>query len=352
MKKTILSCILAGIIQLSMAQPETAKRLVDEGVSLHDRGDYANAIAKYDQALQADPDNLGALSEKAYSLLAFGKPDETVKICKHALDKHKGHTGLSTVYVTYGNALDMLKQPKKSLAIYNRGIEAFPDFYLLHFNKGITLAGQEKYEDASVSFQTALKANPRHASSHNALARLSHGGNQKVPALLAYCRFLTLEQKGDRAKQNGANLLSLSTGGAKQTGDNAVTITLDPSTLNQAGKKSKKENDFSGAEFFLSMDAALDYDKANKNKTAPERFARKAESLFSMLGETAKDNRGFFWEYYVPYFVEMKEKKLIEPFSNIVLAATGDTTASEWLNKHADDVQKFNAWSNGYVWNP
>lgn len=352
MKKVLLYTVLSFATHFSLAQPEVAKRLVDEGVSLHDRGDYVNAIAKYDQALQADADNLLALSEKAFSLLAMGKPDESVDVSKHALEKHKGEPGLSLVYVTYGNALDMLKEPKKSLSIYNQGIKQFPDFYLLHFNKGITLAGLEKYEDASLSFQTALKANPLHASSHNALARISEGSNQKIAGLLAYCRFIALEQKSERAKQNAKSVLNILSSGVKQTGENAVTISLDPATLSQAGKKSKKENDFSSSEFFLSMSGAMDYEKPFKDETASQRFARKMSSLFSYMDETSKDNKGFFWEYYVPYFVEMKQKDLLVPFSNIVLSATGDTTASEWLNTHGEEVQKFTAWSKGFVWNP
>lgn len=323
--------------------------MVNEGVSLHDRGDFEGAIAKYDEALKADTDNFLALSEKAYSLLALGKPDETVKICKYTLDKHENAKDLSLVFVTYGNALDMLKEPKKSIAIYNQGIKKYPDFYLLHFNKGITLAGQEKYDDASLSFQAALKGNPAHASSHNALARITAGTNQKVAGLLAYCRFLALEQKTQRAKENAAALLGIMGSGVKQTGENAITISVDAGTLNQMNKKSKKENDFSSAELMLSLSGAMDYEEPFKNENPAQRLARKMGSLIGFLGETANDNRGFFWDHYVPYFVEMKEKNFLEPFSNIVQSTAGDTAATEWLNTHAEDVQKFLTWSKGFA---
>jgi tetratricopeptide (TPR) repeat protein len=348
MKKTILLCAFLCVIKFSLAQPEEAKRLVDEGVTLHDRGDYQNAIAKYDLALKMDPDNLLALSEKAYSLLSLGNPEESESVCKRALEKHKGSAGLRTVYVTYGNALDLQKQPKKSLAIYNEGIKKFPDFYLLHFNKAITLVGLEKFDDATESLQTSMNANPVHASSHNAMARILEGTNKKIPALLAYTRFLSLEQNGKRASQNAANLVRILGSGAKQTGENAVTISVDASMMKQAGAKSKKENDFSSAELFLSMGAALDYDEKNKKKPASERFATQIESLFSMLEETTKDNSGFFWEYYVPYCVEMKEKKFIETFSNIVTGAAGDSAAGEWLVAHPEEVEMFGLWAKGW----
>jgi hypothetical protein len=136
--------------------------------------------------------------------------------------------------------------------------------------------------------------------------------------------------------------------GAKQTGENAITISLDAGVLNQSNKKSKKENDFSSAELMLSLSGAMDYEEPFKDENPSQRFARKMTSMFSFLGETATDNRGFFWEYYVPYFVEMKEKKLVNTFSNIVLDAAGDAAATVWLNTHPEEVQNFMIWSKGF----
>lgn len=331
-------------------QPETAKALADEGVMLHDKGDYAGAIAKYDESLLADADNLLALSEKAYSLLALNKPDESIVWCKKALEKHKGNPGLKVVYVTYGNALDENKEAKKALNIYSQGIKLFPDFYLLHFNKAITLSGLEKYEDAAISFQSAIKANPVHASSHNGLARLCEITNEKIPAILAYSRFLAVEPESPRARENALSLQRLLNSGAKQTGENEITISLDAAAVKQSNSARKKENDFSSAELFLGMSSALDLDKKNKEKTQQQLFTDKIESLFSVLGETQRGNRGFFWEYYVPYFQDLKAKKFTETFSYVVFAASGDETARQWLKNHREEVQKFMFWSKSFAW--
>jgi tetratricopeptide (TPR) repeat protein len=336
---------------LLLQAQNTLENTIEEGIKLHDRGDFKAAIAKYDEVLAADPVHLRGLTEKALSLLSLGELDKAIELCEKALQFHPGKPGLKTVYVTYGNALDMKKEPKRSIKIYDKGIEAFPDDYQLHFNRGITLSGLEKYNDATASFQASVKLNPAHASSHNAMARIAQFNNQRVPAILAFSRFVALEWRGERAKQNAGKLLTLLNAGAKETGNNEVTITLSSATVKQAsGKGKKKENDFSGADMMLSLGSALDYDEKNKNKTPAQQLERKLESLFGYFSDTQKGNSGFFWEYYVPYFVEMKAKSLLEPFSNIVLAAHGEEKSIQWVNLHEAEVKAFLAWSGGYQW--
>ena len=350
MKKIILTLSCIFLVSVMFAQ-STAGSKVDEGIKLHDSGDFKGAIAKYDEVLAAEPDNIRALSEKALSLLSLGDFDQSIALCEETLKKHPGNTGLKIVYVTYGNALDAKKQPKKSINIYDRGIKDFPDFYQLYYNKGITLSGMEKYDDASESFQQAVQLNPKHASSHNAIGRIAHMNKERVPAILAFGRFLIVEPRGERAKQNAGKLLSLAGAGVKQTGENNVTITLSSATVDQAsGKGKKKENDFSGADLLLSMSSALDYDEKNKGKTQVELFAGKMETLFSSLDELKGNNSGFFWEYYVPYFIQMKEKKFLTIFSNIVFAAAGDEKSATWVNGHEDEVKEMLVWSDSYAW--
>src|SRR5690348_1014476 len=131
---------------------EPANALVKEGVAYHDKGDYDGAIDKYDKALVMDKDNLFALEEKAYTLMAQKKYEEAIELCKKAIEVHPGEEYLSTAYITYGNALDGLKKTDQSIAVYDEGIKAFPDEYQLHYNKGITLSSVKKYDETILSF--------------------------------------------------------------------------------------------------------------------------------------------------------------------------------------------------------
>ena len=351
MKKLLLILLLSLTGNIAFGQnKEEAEKLVDEGVAYHDKGDYAAAIAKYDKALELDKDNLLALTEKAFSLLSSQKIEEAINYCKKAITIHPGDKGLKTVYVTYGNALDALRKPDQSLEMYDEGIELFPNYYQLHFNKGISLAGIKRYEEAILCFQKAVTFNPLHASSHNAIARLSFMDNKRIPALLAYSRFLSLEPGTARAKENLAGVQKIMVANVEKTGENSINLNISPDMLSGTGKGKPKENNFASVDLILAMSAALDYDKKNSKKTAVEQFIRKFESVCGLLDETKKDNYGFYWEYYAPYFAEMKDKKHLEPFAYIAFSSSGDSDVSEWLAFHKSEVEKFFSWSKSFAW--
>lgn len=352
MKGKILLLLLALLSTgLFAQQKEEAEKLVDEGIVLHDKGSYALAISKYDKALELDKDNLSALTEKAYSLLSLGKYEESVQYCEKAYETHPGEKELNLVYTTNGNAFDAMNKPEKSIKVYDEGIKQFPDYYLLYFNKGVTLINIRKTEEAIKCFQQAVTLNPVHSGSHNAMARLLQFQKQNIPSILAYCRFLAVESRTSRAKENLASLKKLINGNAEKTGDKSVTISLSPEMLDNVGKKGKnKENNFSTTDMILSMSSALNFEKENEDKPEVKRFISKLETVCASLDETRKDNYGFYWAYYAPYFIEMKKQNLVETFAYIAFASTEDQQVAAWLKANQAATDKFYEWSKGFVW--
>ena len=352
MRKAILGLMLFILCHLSFGQnKEDAEKLVFEGIGYHDKGDYEGAISKYNSALELDNDNINALAEKALSLNSLQKYDESIQVCQKALKTHPGEKELRAVYVTCGNAYDALKKTDQSIETYDAGIREFPDYYQLHFNKGITLSSIKKYEEAILSWQKSATLNPNHAGSQNALARMLNITNKRIPSLLAYSRFLVIEPQGNRAKENLLSLQKIMKGNTEETGKKSVTINLSSDMLADANNDGKpKENNFASTDLVLSMAAGLDYEKENKKKTEVENFIRKFESVCGVLQETKKDNYGFYWDFYVPYFSDMKENKLIETFAYIAFASSDDSSVSKWLASHKNEIDRFYNWSKSFAW--
>ena len=352
MKSKILLLLLALLSTgLFAQQKEEAEKLIDEGIVLHDKGSYAQAISKYDKALELDKDNLSALTEKAYSLVSFGNYEEAIKCCDKAYKTHPGEKELNLVYTIEGNAFDAMNKPEKSIKIYDEGIKQFPDYHLLYFNKGVTLINLRKTEEAIKFFQQAVTLNPAHAGSHNAMARLLNLQKQNIPSILAYCRFLVIETGTPRAKENLASLKKLINGNAEKTGDKSVTISLSPEMLDNVGKKGKnKENNFSTTDMILSMSSALNFEKENQDKPEVKRFIAKLETVCASLDETRKGNFGFYWAYYAPYFIEMKKQNLVETFGYIAFASSDDEEVAAWLKANQTATDKFYEWSKGFAW--
>jgi tetratricopeptide (TPR) repeat protein len=215
MKKILILSLLSVIWFVSPAQTD-AGRLINEGIALHDKGDLEAAVAKYNAAIQLEPDNYQAQYEKSLSLMSLKKYDEAEEILKKILKDARDPEYRQLAYINYGNIMDYRGEGKKSLKLYDQGIKEFPNGYLLYFNKGVTQAGMGESEDAAETFKLALQRNPYHASSHNGLGRMVSGGN-RIAGMLSMFSFLLIESKGKRAEENRVLLNKLLMKGVSRT---------------------------------------------------------------------------------------------------------------------------------------
>ncbi len=350
MKKSILAGIMLLSFLFAVAQNnKEAAELVSEGIALHDKGDYEGAIKKYDDALKMDKDYFNALYEKSYSLVSMGKNRECASLCKDILKRYPDHPGLSAVYIQYGSVLDDLGKSKDALEVYNEGISKYPGEFLLYFNKGLTLQKLSKFDEALLEYQRSLELKPLHSSSNYYTGLLLKKVN-KIPAILSYCTFLAIEPHSKRSKDAFAAVNELLGANVKKEGNN-ITIFLDPATLGN-GKKEPKENNFRTVELILTMTAALDKSKDVDSiaKSPAEKFSLKFQVLINSLEEGLKDNKGFYWEHYVPFFVEMKEKGFVELLGRLIYLSEGREENEQWTKDNEDKVNNFYDWMKGYKW--
>jgi tetratricopeptide (TPR) repeat protein len=344
MKQTIISFLLVIFSHLAFSQGE-ADQLVKEGVSLHEKGDYTGAIAKFDAAIQLQPNHGEAMYEKSFSLMALKRYDEAADLLNKILKESKDPEIRRLSYVNYGTVLDYKGEKKQSLKVYEDGIKEFPQSYLLYFNKGITEVGLGYTDDAISSFKNSVRRNPLHASSHNALGILVADKN-RIPGVLSMFSFLLIEPEGKRAEQNLAMLDKLIMRGISRKDDKNVTINLDASVLD---KKKSKEDDFSTAELMLSLLAASVPDSL-KRKTDADRMSYQLRTLISVIDETDKKDKGFYKNFYVPFFVDMKKNDLITTACYIVMTSSGKEDILSWQQENKEKVDDFFGWLEKYKW--
>jgi tetratricopeptide (TPR) repeat protein len=349
MKKIILLSILIQMHFALFAQnPEGAEKLIEEGIKLHDKGEYKAAINKYEEALAIDRDNFFGLSEKAMSLLSLKSYDESIKICKDLIQLYKGNKNLKTIYVTYGNGLDAQKKTIESIAIYDDGIKAFPDYYQLYFNKAVTLLIADRPDEAQTVLEKAIVLNPDHPGSQNAMVKALIFTKKNVPALLVLCRFLILEPESERASENLKSLQKILMGNVEKTSEKSMTINISPDILDDS--KKKKDNNFSQTDLLLAFSGAMDLEEIFKNENEMERLKRKLGSVFSSIKDAKKGNSGFFWKFYAPYFIELYNQNFTETLAYISFASTNNTKALTWLEFHRKEIDSFYEWNKNYQW--
>ena len=345
MRKIILSFFLIVFTAAAIAQTESDQK-INEGIELHDKGEYESAIRKYDEVLKSDPGNTRALYEKSYSLFHMKKYDECEVLCKQLL---QGKQYRKEVYVQYGNLLDITNRQKESLELYDKGIKEFPDFSLLYFNRGITLSGLDRDADAILSFQQGVKLKPLHASSHYAIGKLTQSDN-RVPAMMALFTFLVIEPESARSAESLGLLNKLMNKGVSRTDSTHINISIDASALEK--KKKKAENDFSSTELILSFGASLAVGNDSlKAKTETYQLNSVFDLVISSLSEGKKKGRGFYWTFYAPFLIELESKGFLQTAAYIAHASSNNAEVNQWLEANSDKTSAFYDWLKNYSWN-
>lgn len=348
MNKILSLCyfLILSVSIYSQTDDKTIENLINEGYHLHEEADYKGAIAKYQEALKIDSKNLLAHAEIAFSYYRMEKYDKSIEHCKKAIKFHKKDKRLSSVYVTYGNSLDMVGKTKKSIKIYKEGIKKFSEDFMLFFNYGITLMKKGKTEDALIQFQESARLNPLHSSSHYLQALATSELRMKVPAILAGWRFLILEPTGERAKLIQEGVANIMQGDAHRSGENEITI-----NINDLMGKGEKENDFSTIDMVLGLSGAVDLSEEGIEQTEQEKILSKMETICTMLDEgNEKSKKGYYWEYYAPYFRALNKSDHLETFSYLFLVSSNEDEIQNWFEKNGEKVELFYQWSEEFEW--
>jgi tetratricopeptide (TPR) repeat protein len=313
---------------------EDPQAIIDQGIELHDAGQYKEAIELYEKAVALGDDTFRAYYEMGYSYYALKDYDKALEYCDRVIKGGKKYT--KECYILKGNTLDDMGKSDKAIKVYEKGLKEFPDEYLLYFNVALSHFRLSQSDEAEAAFIRALEINPNHASSHFYLAKLSDTNGKRVPAILSLYYFLMLEPQGKRAEEAFPMLQDLLTKGTSKSGENEITISLDPNAMG---------GEFSTIEMLLSLNAASSLTTENKDKPAEGLFVENTTTLFAVLGESSSGKKGFWWDFYAKFYSDLKEAGHAEAFCYYI-ASSFYKGAGTWMDENPDKFQAFADWVN------
>jgi tetratricopeptide (TPR) repeat protein len=166
------------------------------GVEAMNKGDKALAEAKFQEAVQDNPDlpaGWNALAIFAYEKKDWGK---TLEYGGKALDLDPSLTNL------YSMMAEAAKQSgdKKAAAEWTaKHAEANPDSPEILYNKGIDAYNKGKMKDAEAALEKAVEAKPDFANAQYYLGMASFNLNHKASAKEHLQKYLDLEPNGKEA---------------------------------------------------------------------------------------------------------------------------------------------------------
>ena len=349
----LLTCLASPTVYAGDIKPphrdpvptaEAHVAVLREGIALHDQGKFAEAAAKYEQVLAANPDDVLALYELAFSLQAAGNYAKSLEVGTRGATYRSEH--LSKFYTVMGTAHDVLGSPKEAIQAYEAGLRVAPTDAMLRYNLAVTYAGMKEMAKARAQLKAAAEIRPDYGSAHLALAQLFLDDDYRVPALLAAARFCVLEY-GTKRSAAARDMMSRVLQGGVEPGSkpNEISITLDVNSK-------KDEGDFGTIEMTIGLSKAVDLTESGKGKSEVQQLVGQWETILGVLSELkpAKDRNLFTGRYYVPYFIAIKKKGFVEPFVYVTLLGSDAPGVAEWLRANDGRVKEFLAWSQSYAW--
>jgi tetratricopeptide (TPR) repeat protein len=327
--------------QTPAAISSAQRALINQGIALHDAGNFDGAISRYEQVLAADPDAVEAMYELAFS--HTGKKDCATAMAVARRGAHYRSELLPQFHMLLGNCLDDLGKRDEAIDVYKKAIKSTPGFALLHYNLGLTYVRTGKFDDARKALRQSLYLNPNHGSSHYLLSTIYQQLGYRVPATLALSRFLLIEPEGPRTIEALGRLESLlGSGVSRSETSNDISIVLP-------AKSKKDEGDFDAVGVAMSLSLAAGQITAEKKELTPFKVISTNYAVMSeILGRT--EGKGFAVEYYAPFFAELDKQGLVEAFVYHAFPVARLNGAAEWATENSAKLSDFRKWLTSYRW--
>ena len=193
------------------ARPEVAaNQFLDPsgaGTVAYNAGDYATALARFEEAVQKNPNDAESLSNLGQLLVRLGRTPEAMPHFERAtrLDPQRW-----AYRFNLARALGLLGRWDESIASYQHAQRLFPDDYVTTFNLALALHKVGNETAAVEQYRRAIELNPEDASFHLALATSYERLEKRAEASAAYAEYLRLSPSGAEADKVRARVAELS----------------------------------------------------------------------------------------------------------------------------------------------
>ncbi|ARV58222.1 hypothetical protein BZZ01_05865 [Nostocales cyanobacterium HT-58-2] len=125
-----------------------------QGNEQFEAGNFEEAIASYDKAIEIKPDDHEAWYNRGTALANLGRDEEAIASYDKAIEFKPD---LHEAWHNRGVALANLGRDEKAIASFDKAIEFKPDLHETWNNRGLTLRDLGQYEEAIASYDKAIE---------------------------------------------------------------------------------------------------------------------------------------------------------------------------------------------------
>ncbi len=185
--------------------PATPEELFEQGRCHHTEGRWADAEARYQQALEGDPAHWPARFELGVVCHLQGRLDEAISQVQQVVAQEPRFARAQS---TLGAFLGMAGRPQEALAHLQHAAELEPQSAETHYNLGKAWQDQGDNVAAERAYRESLRLDPNNAAGFNSLGVMLAGQRRSDDAVACYRRALDLRPDFPEALSNLASALT------------------------------------------------------------------------------------------------------------------------------------------------
>jgi tetratricopeptide (TPR) repeat protein len=347
-----LTALAQGVAPTRVAAETTPEQeaIIRAGIDLHDKGQFDQAITKYQEVLGKNPANATALFEMAYSYLSKKDFDKSFETARRGAEFKSDL--LPMFYDVMASSLDGKGQPQQAIEIYKKGIALVPDASQLYYNMAVTYRESlSKPDDARLALQKAASIEPLHPGVQLLLGQVYQSTGYTAPAFLALSTFLVLDPGGKEALPGYGLWRALLKGGVDPIPDSTRP---GGAMRGVAAKPAPKtdQGDFSPLEAQLAPTHDGFMRKLDAGTPEIQALIAQVDQLLATLPAqpTGPAAKSFVNTHYVPFFVALRQKNFVEPFVYWASQRAPVPGVTDWLRGNGPRVREFLDWASKYSW--
>ena len=297
----------------------------EKATEVSQTNDYGKVIELLNKVNKNDSVYSNVLVSKTYYLLNSKKYEEAIKVANEGL-KLNNYDSNASFYVNKGLAHVYQEKYEEALGIYNKGIETYPKYYLLWYNKGAVLEKLNRVEEAIEAYQKVITYNPTYASPHLQLGNICYKQELMTQAMMCYNIYLLLKFDEESAFNTLKSLNNL----VAEKNDNKANPDIQVSA---------DDISFEDIDLVLSNKIALNknYDSGNKISIS---LTNQNHAMITQL-EGFVGNGGFWDGKYVPLFNWIRENNLFDSFTYTLSYSIENEKFKKIINQNEKEIISF-----------
>jgi tetratricopeptide (TPR) repeat protein len=172
------------------------RRLLDQAIEQHKKGDLAAAIRSYESVLEADPQHPGAMNLLGLACFQGGDGARAVPLLQQALALRPDLPGAN---FNLGNVLQVLNRHQEAVTYFEKALLLDPNDFGAHAGLAATLLVLGRHADASSHLHKAIALDPDYADGYVGLGHVALAAKDFGQATLHFRAALKSEPRSLQA---------------------------------------------------------------------------------------------------------------------------------------------------------